>query len=137
MWSPDPMDIFDPPDRETMRLQKFGKLLAGPNTDLDEVRKLSWSGIPPPVRATTWQLLCGYLPANIDRREDTLKRKRLEYKNSIDQYYHMRSDTLHRDTFRQIHIDVPRMNPDVPLFQQQMVQEVSPHTHTLCTTNIR
>ena len=29
------------------------------------------------------------------------------------------------------------MNPDVPLFQQQMVQEVSPHTHTLCTTNIR
>ncbi|CAI8031625.1 TBC1 domain family member 22B, partial [Geodia barretti] len=119
----DPMDIFDPPDRETMRLQKFGKLLAGPNTDLDEVRKLSWSGIPPPVRATTWQLLCGYLPANIDRREDTLKRKRLEYKNSIDQYYHMRSDTLHRDTFRQIHIDVPRMNPDVPLFQQQMVQE--------------
>ena len=32
----DPMDIFDPPDRETMRLQKFGKLLAGPNTDLGE-----------------------------------------------------------------------------------------------------
>ena len=24
----------------------------------DEVRKLSWSGIPPPVRGTTWQLLC-------------------------------------------------------------------------------
>ena len=27
-------EFFDPPDRETMRLQKFGKLLAGPNTDL-------------------------------------------------------------------------------------------------------
>lgn len=27
-------DYFDPPDRETMKLQKFGKLLAGPNTDL-------------------------------------------------------------------------------------------------------
>ena len=25
---------FDPPDRETVRLQKFGKLLAGPNTDI-------------------------------------------------------------------------------------------------------
>ena len=36
LWSPDPMDIFDPPDRETMRLQKFGKLLAGPNTDLGQ-----------------------------------------------------------------------------------------------------
>ena len=32
----DPIDMFDPPDRETMRLQKFGKLLAGPNTDLGE-----------------------------------------------------------------------------------------------------
>ena len=31
-----PDDFFDPPDRETMRLQKFGKLLAGPNTDLGE-----------------------------------------------------------------------------------------------------
>ena len=30
-------DFFDPPDRETMRLQKFGKLLAGPNTDLGEL----------------------------------------------------------------------------------------------------
>ena len=29
-----PVDFYDPPDRETMRLQKFGKLLAGPNTDL-------------------------------------------------------------------------------------------------------
>ena len=27
-------EFFDPPDRETVRLQKFGKLLAGPNTDL-------------------------------------------------------------------------------------------------------
>lgn len=32
-------EFFDPPDRETMRLQKFGKLLAGPNTDLGEREK--------------------------------------------------------------------------------------------------
>ena len=44
----------------------------------------------------------GYLPANIDRREETLKRKRQEYQNFIDQYYHMRTDPLHRDTFRQV-----------------------------------
>jgi len=30
-------EFYDPPDRETMRLQKFGKLLAGPNTDLGTV----------------------------------------------------------------------------------------------------
>ncbi|XP_064400584.1 TBC1 domain family member 22A-like [Halichondria panicea] len=121
--SDSPTDFFDPPDRETMRLQKFGKLLAGPNTDLDELRKLSWSGIPSPVRATTWQLLCGYVPANIDRREETLQRKRQEYYNFIDQYYGNRSDPQHIDTFRQISIDVPRMNPEIPLFQQKIVQE--------------
>jgi hypothetical protein len=27
-------DPFDVPDRETIKLQKFGKLLAGPTTDL-------------------------------------------------------------------------------------------------------
>ena len=77
--SSDPFD--DIPDRETIKLQKFGKLLAGPNTDLgkrkrrrrwreylfiylfvclflEQLRKLSWSGIPSSVRATTWQLLC-------------------------------------------------------------------------------
>ena len=34
-----PVDFYDPPDRETMRLQKFGKLLAGPNTDLGKSRQ--------------------------------------------------------------------------------------------------
>ena len=28
------IDPFELPDRETVKLQKFGKLLAGPNTDL-------------------------------------------------------------------------------------------------------
>ena len=46
----------------------------------------------------------GYLPANIDRREETLQRKRQEYRNFIDQYYRMRSDPLHVDTFRQVGI---------------------------------
>ena len=52
--------------------------------------------------------------------------------NFIDQYYHTKTDPVHRDTFRQIHIDVPRMNPDIPLFQQILVQEVIivyDHTH--------
>lgn len=44
-------------DRESYRLEKFGKLLAGPNTDLEALRTLGWAGIPAAVRATTWQLL--------------------------------------------------------------------------------
>lgn len=50
-------DYFDIVDSESNRLERFGKLLAGPNTDLHQLKTLSWSGIPPAVRGTTWQLL--------------------------------------------------------------------------------
>ncbi|XP_029681216.1 TBC1 domain family member 22A isoform X1 [Takifugu rubripes] len=111
-------------EREASRLDKFRQLLAGPNTDLDELRKLSWSGIPRQVRPITWKLLSGYLPANAERRESVLKRKRHEYFGFIQQYYDSRNDEHHQDTYRQIHIDIPRTNPLIPLFQQASVQEI-------------
>uniref|UniRef100_A0A667X0Y4 TBC1 domain family, member 22B n=1 Tax=Myripristis murdjan TaxID=586833 RepID=A0A667X0Y4_9TELE len=43
--------------REKSRLDKFKQLLASPNTDLEELRKHSWSGIPREVRPITWRLL--------------------------------------------------------------------------------
>ncbi|KAK7149413.1 hypothetical protein R3I94_008910 [Phoxinus phoxinus] len=132
-------------EREASRLDKFRQVLAGPNTDLDELRKLSWSGIPRQVRPITWKLLSGYLPANAERRESTLQRKRQEYFGFIEQYYDSRNDENHQDTYRQIHIDIPRMSPEslvlqpkvteihidiprtnplIPLFQQASVQEI-------------
>ncbi|XP_062852530.1 TBC1 domain family member 22A isoform X1 [Trichomycterus rosablanca] len=111
-------------EREASRLDKFRQLLAGPNTDLDELRKLSWSGIPRQVRPITWKLLSGYLPANAERRASTLQRKRQEYFGFIQQYYDSRNDEHHQDTYRQIHIDIPRTNPLIPLFQQASVQEI-------------
>ncbi|CAL1568620.1 unnamed protein product [Knipowitschia caucasica] len=111
-------------EREASRLDKFRQLLAGPNTDLDELRKLSWSGIPRQVRPITWKLLSGYLPANAERRESVLQRKRQEYFGFIQQYYDSRNDEPHQDTYRQIHIDIPRTNPLIPLFQQASVQEI-------------
>ncbi|XP_076022956.1 TBC1 domain family member 22B isoform X1 [Genypterus blacodes] len=110
--------------REKSRLDKFKQLLTSPNTDLDELRKHSWSGIPREVRPITWRLLCGYLPGNRERRELVLKRKRDEYFGFIEQYYHSRTDEHFKDTYRQIHIDIPRTNPLIPLFQQPTVQEV-------------
>ncbi|NXD10805.1 TB22A protein, partial [Nothocercus nigrocapillus] len=44
-------------EREASRLDKFKQLLAGPNTNLEELRKLSWSGIPKQVRPIAWKLL--------------------------------------------------------------------------------
>lgn len=110
--------------REKTRLDKFKQLLASPNTDLEELRTHSWSGIPREVRPVTWRLLSGYLPANKERRDLVLQRKREEYFGFIEQYYHSRTDENHRDTYRQIHIDIPRTNPLIPLFQQPLVQEV-------------
>ncbi|XP_053572593.1 TBC1 domain family member 22A isoform X2 [Bombina bombina] len=104
-------------EREAIRLEKFKQLLAGPNTDLDELRKLSWSGIPKPVRSITWKLLSGYLPANVERREGTLKRKQKEYFAFIEQYYSSRNDDTNQATYRQIQIDIPRMSPETLLLQ--------------------
>jgi len=44
----------------------------------------------------------GYLPANVDRRESTLKRKRKEYFAFVEQYYDSRNDENHQDTYRQV-----------------------------------
>ena len=111
-------------DHENSRLEKFGKLLSGPTTDLDQLRKHSWNGIPGPLRGTTWRLLSGYLPPSIDRRQATLERKQLEYQNFVEQYYPTRLEPLHQETFRQIHIDIPRTNPLIPIFQQEVLQEI-------------
>ncbi|XP_063099859.1 TBC1 domain family member 22A isoform X3 [Cavia porcellus] len=109
-------------EREASRLDKFKQLLAEPNTDLEELRKLSWSGIPKPVRPMTWKLLSGYLPANVDRRPATLQRKQKEYFAFIEHYYDSRNDEVHQDTYRQIHIDIPRMSPEALILQPKVTE---------------
>ncbi|KAG9485439.1 hypothetical protein GDO78_008486 [Eleutherodactylus coqui] len=110
--------------REKTRLEKFKQLLSCSNIDLDELRKCSWPGIPRDVRPITWRLLSGYLPAINERRQMILQRKRAEYFGFIEQYYDSRNEEHHQDTYRQIHIDIPRTNPLIPLFQQPLVQEI-------------
>ncbi|XP_053260692.1 TBC1 domain family member 22A [Podarcis raffonei] len=109
-------------EREASRLDKFKQLLAGPNTNLEELRKLSWSGIPKAVRPITWKLLSGYLPANIERREGTLQRKRKEYFAFVEQYYDSRNEETHQETYRQIHIDIPRMSPEALILQPKATE---------------
>ncbi|XP_025106953.1 TBC1 domain family member 22B-like isoform X2 [Pomacea canaliculata] len=128
-WQPPKMTPirFGPPvtsDREAVKLEKFRTLLKEPNLNLDELRKLSWSGIPKVVRPTAWKILSGYLPPAADRRESTLERKRKEYFSFIDQYYDTRHQDMHAETFRQILKDIPRMTSLAHLFQQKPVQEM-------------
>ncbi|UJR35434.1 hypothetical protein I4U23_028191 [Adineta vaga] len=117
-------NVFTKSDIEVQKENKFKQLIEQSNVDLNELRKASWNGIPKQYRAQAWKLLCGYLPAKTERREDTLTRKRDEYWSYVSQYYHTRTEIEHQDTFRQIHIDIPRMNPLMPIFQQIVVQEL-------------
>lgn len=73
--------------------------------------------------------LKGYIPINVDKRAPTLKRKREEYWHLVEQYYDTRHEETHQDTFRQIHIDIPRMSPLIALFQQTIVQVKNSHSH--------
>ncbi|XP_038936255.1 TBC1 domain family member 22A isoform X3 [Rattus norvegicus] len=70
----------------------------------------------------TWKLLSGYLPANVDRRPATLQRKQKEYFAFIEHYYNSRNDEVHQDTYRQIHIDIPRMSPEALILQPKVTE---------------
>lgn len=101
---------------------KFHKLLFEDEMiDLNQLKMISWSGIPFRYRALSWRLLLGYLPVAKSKREQQLKRKREEYYRLIEQYYDDRS--LDDGMWRQIHIDIPRMQPLIPIFQQPRVQQ--------------
>ena len=91
---------------------------------MEELKKLSWSGVPTELRSRVWKLLCGYAPPVGDPKKlcETLDRKREEYKSLVSEYYPKREDDLYKDAFRQIHIDVPRMCPLIPIFQQTLIQ---------------
>ena len=77
---------------------KFSPPLSFPLSPLSSSSSLP-SSLPPSLPPKQ-----GYLPANIDRREEILQRKRQEYRNFILQYYPMRNDPLHIETFRQVSI---------------------------------
>ncbi|XP_034937262.1 TBC1 domain family member 22B [Chelonus insularis] len=104
------------------KVDKFQSLLEASLLNLDELRQLSWSGVPAKLRSITWRLLSEYLPANLERRQQVLERKRLDYWNLVKQYYDTERDEAFQDTYRQIHIDIPRMSPLISLFQQHTVQ---------------
>lgn len=131
--------------RDPMRSKKFKEVLSVSNVDLGKnylrlrylkmnvylnhillvaLRSLSWSGIPEELRMMAWQLLLGYLPCNSARREITLARKRKEYSDSVTATYARGIAGLDQALWHQIHIDIPRTNPGIPLYQYEATQLV-------------
>lgn len=111
--------------RDPSRTKKFKEILCVSNVDLVALRSLSWSGIPKELRMMAWQLLLGYLPCNSARREITLARKRKEYSDSVTATYARGTAGLDQALWHQIHIDIPRTNPGIPLYQYEATQLVS------------
>jgi ankyrin repeat protein len=108
-----------------MRFQRLQRMLTQDEViDLEQLRKNCWMGIPHSLRPNAWRILSGYSSTHAARREIALTKKREEYWHFVEQYFHTRYDEQHSQTFHQIAIDVPRMSPLIPLFQQKPVQEI-------------
>ena len=128
------------------RINKFKKILQASSVSLSDLRNSAWSGLPPEVRATSWQILLGYLPTNSERRVSTLERKRKEYLDGVRQAFDRgvsgsegglhaqhadsgypfaksgRSRGLDEAIWHQISIDVPRTNPHLELYAYEATQ---------------
>ncbi|POM66080.1 Hypothetical protein PHPALM_18116, partial [Phytophthora palmivora] len=109
-----------------LRDTQFERLLEKEVVDLDQLRKLSWGGVPTKHRPTVWRLLLGYMPSKKDRRAAMLERKRQEYVELLQQYYYIPDTdrgTREQTTLRQILVDIPRTNADVKLFQNERIHQ--------------
>ncbi|KAE9091696.1 TBC1 domain family member [Phytophthora fragariae] len=109
-----------------LRYTQFERLLEKEVVDLDQLRKLSWGGVPTTYRPTVWRLLLGCMPPKQDRRAAMLGRKRQEYVELLQQYYYIPDTdrgTREQTTLRQILVDIPRTNADVKLFQNERIHQ--------------
>jgi hypothetical protein len=118
-------EIDDGEDYPEYKIKQFQHVLNAPNVDLNALRALAWNGVPMQFRATTWQLLLGYLPCNRARRSTTLKRKRKEYHDSLPLYFDIsdkQKSTAELAASRQIKVDLHRTFPMLPFFHQPVIQ---------------
>lgn len=109
------------------RVTKFQKCLSDQVVDLEQLRELAWSGIPPDLRPVTWKLLLGYLPPSRSRRDQILARKRKEYRDMVPEYYDVSSNDRTSEeagALRQVAVDVPRTAPGVAFFHMAQIQKL-------------
>eukprot|EP00591_Stephanopyxis_turris_P006352 CAMPEP_0195530962 /NCGR_PEP_ID=MMETSP0794_2-20130614/34089_1 /TAXON_ID=515487 /ORGANISM="Stephanopyxis turris, Strain CCMP 815" /LENGTH=392 /DNA_ID=CAMNT_0040662589 /DNA_START=152 /DNA_END=1329 /DNA_ORIENTATION=+ len=104
------------------KLESFESSVTASFVNKSNLCQLSWNGIPNKYRATCWKILCGYLPANLSRRESAIKRKRHEYMDFASKF-HSYSSSLNPETLRQVQVDLPRTAPTLEIFQDARVRQ--------------
>ncbi|CAF0751017.1 unnamed protein product [Brachionus calyciflorus] len=111
-------------DEDLSRIEKFKQILDSDQINLSELEKISWKGIPRMYRAICWKLLSDYLPLKKELQNKTIEQKRNSYWESVTECYSQNFLDLHHETLRQILNDIPRMNPLIPIFQNDTVQNI-------------
>jgi len=117
--------IQEPPPKSYREVQ-FEKVMSADVVNLEELRKLSWNGIPNSFRAMSWKILLGYVPTNASRRAASIQRRRAEYQDAILQHYDIPDETRtsqEQEVLRQVLVDVPRTAPEVPLFRNDRIRQ--------------
>ncbi|CAG9313322.1 unnamed protein product [Blepharisma stoltei] len=113
--------------QHTRRIQQIQVEISAAECDLTTLRSLVWHGVDCELRSYVWQLLIGYLPVTLDRRAQALERKRNEYLQYRAEIYEERSQhqtEKHLKDLKQIEDDIPRTQPDVPMFRDEPIREV-------------
>lgn len=90
-----------------------------------QLRARAWKGVACSLRPDIWRVLLGYAVGQPQQRERALERKRAQYRRLTEIYYDEKGTgrTLEENAiWRQIHIDIPRTNPDIDLYQNAHVQ---------------
>lgn len=108
--------------RSERRKAGFIKCLNEDVVRMDELRTLAWAGVPDDLRPIIWMLLLGYLPPNKAMRKQALARKRAEYVSGVRNAFQRGTQELDQAIWHQIHIDVPRTNPGIRLWQREVTQ---------------
>ncbi|BFZ57978.1 GTPase-activating protein [Savitreella phatthalungensis] len=104
------------------RIGRFRRILSAAHVDLGALRKLAWNGVPEELRACVWPVLLGHVATHADRRKGALARKRQEYLDGVAHCWRHGVDGLDPTIWHQIHIDVPRTNPLIRLYQYPTTQ---------------
>ncbi|EAN31726.1 Rab-GTPase-TBC domain protein [Theileria parva strain Muguga] len=110
------------------RLKRLGLLLLAPTSDIDELSRFLWLGIPDhcPLfyRSDSWRIVLGYLSCVKSERSDLLSLKRKDYLNMCYKYYHKDNFSDHEmNILKQIRVDLPRTNPSFKIFKYKRLQD--------------
>lgn len=104
----------------------FASYLAQPIINLDQLRSISWAGIPNEIRPSVWRLFLDYEPVNSALRESTLEHKRKDYFDCLDKVYNEPQRAFwtysQKETIQQINRDLPRTH--YPILRQKRIQEL-------------